>query len=70
MADKLASVHHEEDAFKKAVLARELRLDVIEAGRKVVDEAEAVTPANLWPFATYKELLFLDANQDGNGQTI
>jgi len=70
VADKLASVHHEEDAFKKAVLARELRLDVIEAGRKVVDEAEAVTPANLWPFATYKELLFLDANQDGNGQTI
>ena len=70
IAEKLAAVHHEEDPFKKASVARELRLDVIEAARKVCDEAEAQCPANLWPFATYKELLFLDANQDGHGQTI
>jgi len=70
VADKLAKVHHEEDPFKKASVARELRLDTMEAARKVCDEAEAICPANLWPMATYKDLLFLDANQDGHGQTI
>jgi len=67
---KLASVHHEEDAFKKAVLARELRLETMEEARVVCDAAEAECPASMWPFATYRDLLFLDSNQDGHGQTI
>jgi hypothetical protein len=37
--------------------------------RETVDAAEAITPSNVWPIATYRELLFLDSNQDGNGQT-
>jgi hypothetical protein len=37
--------------------------------RETVDAAEAVTPANVWPIATYRDLLFLDSQQDGNGTT-
>ena len=32
-------------------------------GRVACDKAEAVVPAELWTIGTYKELLFLDANQ-------
>jgi glutamine synthetase len=31
--------------------------------RKIVDEVEAECPANLWSYATYKELLFLDSGK-------
>jgi glutamine synthetase type III len=40
------------------------------AARGVVDKAEAECPSHLWPLATYKEMLFLDANQDSSGQTL
>jgi len=65
----LAAVHHEEDGFKKADLARNLRLETMMEVREICDSAEAICPANMWPIATYKELLFLDSQQDGNGQT-
>ena len=68
--DKLHAVEHASESFAKAKLARELRLDTMEAARKVVDEAEALCPAKLWPFATYRDLLFLDSNQDGHGSSI
>jgi glutamine synthetase len=67
--DKLAAVHHESDDYKKAVIARELRLETMMDAREVCDSAEASCPAHLWPMATYKELLFLDSQQDGNGNT-
>jgi len=66
----LAGVHHEGDLFKKATLARALRLETMIEARTHVDAAEGECPANLWPLATYKEMLFLDANQDADGQTI
>ena len=66
----LAAMHHEADDYKKASLARVLRLETMITAREVVDSAEAECPAHLWPVATYKEMLFLDANQDSSGNTI
>ena len=68
--DGLAAMHHEADGYNKAVLARALRLETMITAREAIDEAEADCPAHLWPLATYKEMLFLDANQDANGNTI
>lgn len=65
----LDGVHHESDSAKQAALARTLRLETMMKAREAVDAAEAITPSNVWPIATYRELLFLDSNQDGNGQT-
>ena len=31
--------------------------------RNAVDEVEGKCPANLWTYATYKELLFLDSGK-------
>ena len=69
VADKLAEVHKQSDDCKKAELCRELRLTTMITCRKACDEAEALCPAASWPFATYRELLFLDQNQDYFGQT-
>jgi len=66
----LAAMHHEADDYKKASLARVLRLETMITAREAVDSAEAECPAHLWPVATYKEMLFLDANQDSSGNTI
>lgn len=44
----------------KASLAQHLRLEVMEEVRGACDRAEAICPQDLWPLATYKELLFLD----------
>jgi hypothetical protein len=66
----LAAMHHEGDDYKKAALARVLRLETMIEARKLVDAAEAECPAHIWPLATYKEMLFLDANQDAHGNTI
>ncbi|EKX45875.1 hypothetical protein GUITHDRAFT_71007 [Guillardia theta CCMP2712] len=66
----LDAVHHEEDIAKKAQLARTLRLEIMDEARKACDAAEEICPAHLWPIATYKELLFLDQNQDANGATL
>jgi glutamine synthetase len=70
VSEGLAGVHHEEDTLKKATLARTLRLETMESSREACDKAEEDCPAHLWPMATYKEMLFLDANQDANGNTI
>ena len=70
VASRLRVVHHAGDPLDRARKARELRLETMEEARKVCDEAEGRCPAALWPFATYKELLFLDTNQDGNGLTL
>jgi glutamine synthetase len=70
VAEKLCSVHHETCSYKKAQAARELRLETLEQAREVCDAAEAVCPEDLWPMATYRQLLFLDANQDAQGNTL
>jgi len=69
VSDKLADLHKAEDLCKKAELCRDLRLVVMAECRKACDEAEGKCPAASWPFATYRELLFLDQNQDHQGQT-
>ena len=66
----LAAMHHEGDDYKKAALARILRLETMIEARAAVDAAEGECPAHLWPVSTYKEMLFLDANQDAHGNTL
>jgi len=66
----LAGVHAESDDLKKATLARTLRLETMIEARAVIDATEAECPAHIWPLATYKELLFLDSNQDASGNTV
>ena len=66
---KLGVVHAAADGFEKAKCARELRLEVMVEARTACDEAEAICPATAWPFATYRDLLFLDQNQDHQGVT-
>ena len=66
---KLNAVHAAQDGMQKASCARELRLEVMEEARKACDEAEGKCPATVWPFATYRDLLFLDQNQDHQGVT-
>jgi glutamine synthetase len=67
---KLSQLHAADDGYAKATCARELRLEVMEECRKACDAAEAICPARAWPFATYRELLFLDQNQDHMGFTV
>jgi glutamine synthetase len=66
---ELGKVHAEADPYQQAVLARKLRLETMVQQRDIVDDAEAHCPSHLWPVATYKDLLFLDSQQDGHGQT-
>jgi len=63
---KLGSMHDAADEYAKASIARELRLETMEKAREICDGVEAVVPAGQWPFATYKDLLFLDFNQDAD----
>jgi len=60
----MAEIHAAESSYKKAQLARVLRLETMIDIRAVCDAAEEVVPANLWTLATYKELLFLDSHVD------
>lgn len=60
----LAEIHAADSSYKKAQLARVLRLETMIDIRAVCDAAEEVVPANLWTLATYKELLFLDSHVD------
>mmetsp|Transcript_2670 Transcript_2670/g.5962 ORF Transcript_2670/g.5962 Transcript_2670/m.5962 type:complete len:604 (+) Transcript_2670:867-2678(+) len=69
LKEALAKVHHEADGYAQACLARKLRLETMVQQREIVDAAEAVCPSHLWPMATYKDLLFLDSQQDGHGNT-
>jgi len=62
LKDALHEIHGTEDTYKKAQLARVLRLETMDAVRKVCDLAEETVPADLWTLATYKELLFLDSH--------
>jgi len=62
----IASVHAADTEYAKATAARVLRLETMEACRAACDKAEETVPAELWTLATYKELLFLDANQGGD----
>jgi len=63
----VAGMHAVDGEYEKATLARVLRLETMEEARKVCDTIEETVPADLWTLATYKELLFLDANQ---GETL
>jgi glutamine synthetase len=56
----LHDIHHASSEATKAELARTLRLETMIAVREVCDAAEAVCPQDLWPLATYKDLMFLD----------
>jgi glutamine synthetase len=66
---KLADVHAaaEDSPLAAGKVARELRLEVMEEVRLVCDATESLVPENLWTLATYQELLFLDLNQDADG---
>jgi len=63
VASGLASLHAAADEEAKATVARVLRLETMEEVRLVCDKTEEDVPADLWTIGTYKELLFLDANQ-------
>ena len=56
----ISEIHHTSDEVEKARLARTLRLETMIKIRETCDAAEGVCPADLWPIATYKDLLFLD----------
>ena len=67
---KLSEMHKADDGYPKAACARELRLEVMDQCRQACDAAEATCPRSAWPFATYRDLLFLDQNQDHQGMTV
>ena len=46
----------------QAALCRTLRLETMVAVRVFCDDAEAVVPSDIWPLATYENLLFLDTH--------
>ena len=58
----IADIHHTEDTFEQAKLARVLRLETMIEIRETCDAVEAIIPAELWTLATYKDLLFLDSH--------
>jgi len=59
----LTAIHSAATEHEKASAARVLRLETMEEVRAACDRAEESVPAELWTLGTYKELLFLDANQ-------
>jgi glutamine synthetase len=59
----LSAIHAAADEEAKATVARTLRLETMEEVRAVCDSVEGDVPHDMWTLATYKELLFLDANQ-------
>jgi len=59
----IKKIHAADSEYTKAQVARELRLETMVTCREACDKAEETVPADLWTLATYKELLFLDANQ-------
>jgi len=66
LKSSLSEVHHASCEKTKATLARTLRLETMIKIREVCDAAEAVVPADMWPHATYKDLLFLDQTSSGD----
>ena len=67
---KFSDLHHAEDGYAKAKCARELRLEVMAEARTVCDELEGKAALGVWPYASYRDLLFLDQNQDHQGVTV
>jgi len=59
----LKEMHAASDEYEAAKLARVIRLDTMVEVRKVVDDVEAICPADKWTIATYKELLFVDTGK-------
>jgi glutamine synthetase len=64
LSSALKEIHNADSAKAKALLARKLRLETMIELRELIDNTEAIVPANLWPIATYKELLFLDQHRE------
>jgi glutamine synthetase len=61
----IAAIHHANTNYEKAKLARKLRLEIMIDAREHCDKAEEVCPADLWTLPTYKDMLFLDQNEQG-----
>lgn len=59
----LADMKKVRPPWEKAELATKLRLETMEDVRMVCDSTEALVPAQHWPLATYRELLFLDTHR-------
>merc|ERR1712098_258961 len=66
LKEGLAGVHHAPDPESGARLARVLRLETMMSVREVCDEAEGKCPAYLWTLSTYKDLFFIDMNENIN----
>jgi len=66
LSDCLGNLHRINDDVAKARSARQMRLETMADVRVICDEAEARCPANLWTLATYKEMFFLDLNENIN----
>jgi len=56
------TIHDTKATADKAALCRTLRLETMVAVRVFCDDAEAVVPSDIWPLATYENLLFLDTH--------
>jgi len=65
----LGQIHAAPEGHAQASVARSVRLETMVQQREAVDAAEGLCPSHLWPMATYRELLFLDSQQDGHGAT-
>merc|ERR1719420_2831045 len=60
----LEGVHKAADMSAGAALARTLRLETMVEVRKLCDDLEGKVPADKWTLATYKELLFMDMQEN------
>ena len=56
----IAKIHAAETPGAAARIARELRLEQMEAVRAIADFVEADVPALMWNLPTYADMLFLD----------
>jgi glutamine synthetase len=62
LREAASKIHSTKANADKAALCRILRLETMVEVRGACDEAEAVVPSDIWPLATYEELLFLDTH--------
>ena len=60
--EKLEAMEKAGSEKASAAIARELRFETMEKARAACDAAESELPADQWPIATYKDLLFLDTH--------
>jgi glutamine synthetase len=67
LAEGLKNLHDANgDPVTGAHLAHEVRFGTMGEVRAVCDDAEGKCPASLWTLATYKELFFVDLNENIN----